>query len=190
VTGQPVEPAAAQAQAPYGAQPAAPAGAYTYAAPTTAGLGPGGDPVTGLRLASWGRRLGGFLIDFLVLIALFIPVIVYAGATSDPDTGEIDDGPAAILVLTILLVPFLYPWLMLGLRGATLGKLAVGIVVVRAEDGQRFGLLRALGRVLSVSLLGLITIPLLLSYLWPLWDRRNQTLHDKMASTIVVVESP
>jgi uncharacterized RDD family membrane protein YckC len=29
-------------------------------------------------------------------------------------------------------------------------------------------------------------LPLLLAYLWPIWDRRNQTLYDKMAGTIVV----
>jgi hypothetical protein len=27
---------------------------------------------------------------------------------------------------------------------------------------------------------------LLLAYLWPLWDKRNQTLYDKIVSTIVV----
>jgi uncharacterized RDD family membrane protein YckC len=37
-----------------------------------------------------------------------------------------------------------------------------------------------------VLLLSIVTIPILLSYLWPLWDTRNQTLHDKMANTIVV----
>jgi uncharacterized RDD family membrane protein YckC len=25
-----------------------------------------------------------------------------------------------------------------------------------------------------------------LAYLWPLWDRRNQTLYDKMVDTVVV----
>jgi uncharacterized RDD family membrane protein YckC len=32
----------------------------------------------------------------------------------------------------------------------------------------------------------LLGLPLLLAYLWPLWDKRNQTLYDKMASTLVV----
>jgi uncharacterized RDD family membrane protein YckC len=32
----------------------------------------------------------------------------------------------------------------------------------------------------------LLFFPILLAYLWPLWDRRNQTLYDKMAGTIVV----
>jgi uncharacterized RDD family membrane protein YckC len=37
-----------------------------------------------------------------------------------------------------------------------------------------------------VLFLSFCSLPLLISYLWPLWDSRNQTLHDKMASTIVV----
>jgi len=29
-------------------------------------------------------------------------------------------------------------------------------------------------------------VPLLLSVLWPIWDSRNQTLVDKIASTLVL----
>jgi uncharacterized RDD family membrane protein YckC len=29
-------------------------------------------------------------------------------------------------------------------------------------------------------------VPLLLAYLWPLWDERNQTIYDKFVNTIVV----
>ena len=37
---------------------------------------------------------------------------------------------------------------------------------------------------LSISLaLSLVT---LLDYLWPFWDRERQTLHDKIANTVVV----
>ena len=32
----------------------------------------------------------------------------------------------------------------------------------------------------------LLFVPLLLSYLWPLWDDRGQALHDKGAGTRVV----
>ena len=64
--------------------------------------------------------------------------------------------------------------------------MALHIRVVRADNAQRIGYGRAAGRVASVFLLEIFTLPLLLSYLWPLWDSRNQTLQDKMASTIVV----
>ena len=40
---------------------------------------------------------------------------------------------------------------------------------------------RAAARVASTWAFAVVTLPLLLAYLWPLWDPRNQTLHDKMA---------
>ena len=39
---------------------------------------------------------------------------------------------------------------------------------------------------LVVMLGGLLSIPRLLDYLWPAWDKRSQTLHDKVAGTIVI----
>jgi len=95
-----------------------------------------------------------------------------------------------VLTLQSFLLPSLYSWIMLGARGATVGKLTVGIVVVSGEDGGRIGYARAFGRVASAFFLGILVIPGLLSYLWPLWDRRCQTLHDKMVNTIVVIEKP
>ena len=82
--------------------------------------------------------------------------------------------------------PTLYAWLMVGAWGQTLGKMAVGVKVVRSTDAGRVSYIRALGRAVSTWLLGVLFVPILLAYLWPLWDRRNQTLYDKMAGTIVV----
>jgi RDD family len=44
------------------------------------------------------------------------------------------------------------------------------------------------GRLFLRTLLGNVTggIYTLLTYLWPLWDDKNQTLDDKMLSTLVV----
>ena len=82
--------------------------------------------------------------------------------------------------------PSLYAWLMVGAWGQTLGKMAVGVKVVQSSDAGRVSYLRSLGRAASTWLLGVLFLPILLAYLWPLWDRRNQTLYDKMAGTIVV----
>jgi uncharacterized RDD family membrane protein YckC len=146
----------------------------------------GTDLVTGAPLASWGRRVGGFFVDLAVLIASYVPTFIWAFSTEDPVTGEISDNSALVLGLQIIFLPSLYNWVMLAIWGATIGKLAVGIAVRRGDDAAPIGWMRALGRVASVFLLSIVTIPILLSYLWPLWDSRNQTLHDKMANTIVV----
>jgi len=147
------------------------------------------DPVTGAPLASWGRRAGGWFVDVLVYIGAWTAVFFWSFTTEDAVTGEISDAAAAVTSIVLFLGPTLYQWLMVGRWGQTLGKMAVGIRVLRSEDAVRVSYLRALGRAASVWVLGLLVLPLLLAYLWPLWDRRNQTLYDKMASTIVVVDA-
>ncbi|RYZ22402.1 MAG: RDD family protein [Chitinophagaceae bacterium] len=67
-------------------------------------------------------------------------------------------------------------------RGATLGKMALGLRVTTL-DGGRITFLQGVGRYLGKILSSLI---LLIGYLMMLWDDRKQTLHDKMAGTLVV----
>ena len=69
-------------------------------------------------------------------------------------------------------------------KGQTLGKTWVHIKVVREADGNVPGVWLALGRDLLQSLLTPVT--LYLNLLWPLWDSKNQTLHDKVCSTVVI----
>ena len=131
-----------------------------------------------------------FLLDWLILIGVMVAVGVWAFATADPVTDVPGAAEAFVFFLAILVLPSVYQWLMVGRWGQTLGKMALGVRVVRAEDASRVAYARSAGRVASAWLLGIFTLPLLLAYLWPLWDRRNQTLYDKMVNTIVVrVES-
>lgn len=146
----------------------------------------GADPVTGTRLASWGRRAAAWFVDVLVIAVAWALVFAWAFTTEDPDTGEISDGAAFGIFGVVFLAGPIYQWLMIGQWGQTLGKMALGIKVLRGEDAKRVGYARSLGRAGSVVLLGIFSLPLLLAYLWPLWDKRNQTLYDKMAGTIVV----
>jgi uncharacterized RDD family membrane protein YckC len=145
-----------------------------------------GDPVTGAPLASWGRRAGGWFVDLLVYIVAFLATFAFALMTEDSATGEISDLAALLIFFVWFLGPSLYTWLMVGAWGRTLGKMAVGVTVVRGADAGRVSYLRSLGRTASTWLLGILFFPILLAYLWPLWDRRNQALYDKMAGTIVV----
>jgi uncharacterized RDD family membrane protein YckC len=69
-----------------------------------------------------------------------------------------------------------------GSSQATIGKKALGIKVTRLDGGQiSFG--QATGRYFGKILSGII---LLIGYLMMLWDDKKQTLHDKLASTLVV----
>ena len=92
--------------------------------------------------------------------------------------------------------------------GQTLGKRAVGVRVVR-RDGRPLDVSTGLRRVgmMSISSIGglivsllnsgsrvsdasiltlLFSIIQLLDYLWAFWDAEQQTLHDKVADTLVV----
>jgi uncharacterized RDD family membrane protein YckC len=68
-------------------------------------------------------------------------------------------------------------------RGASVGKMALGIRVLDFERGGRLGYGRALIRTVAKIL---STIPIFLGYLWMLWDREKRTWHDKIAGAVVV----
>ncbi|MBA3433620.1 MAG: RDD family protein [Actinobacteria bacterium] len=140
---------------------------------------PAGGPVSDARLAGWGRRAAALVLDSLLIVVFIFVTSIWAFATADLAAGT-------LLLFVLFLFPWLYQWLMVGRWGQTLGKMALGTRVVRASDCGRVGYARAAGRAASVWVLGIFGLPLLLAYLWPLWDERNQTLYDKMAGTIVV----
>ncbi len=81
---------------------------------------------------------------------------------------------------------FLYYWLMTYKWGRTLGKMALGIQVVRAADGGAVTQGQAAGRSAFYSVLGGLCACIgLIDVLWLLWDERRQCLHDKVAGTVV-----
>lgn len=138
-----------------------------------------------LALAGWWSRVGAYLLDILVLLVPLFVVFV-AVLASQPDD---DDGAWAVLglvYLASLVLPFVYFTVMHGgERGQTLGKRALGIRVVDQKGGS-IGYGKAFGRYGIVFLLSIFFLPLVLDYLWPLWDSKNQALHDKVVSSVVV----
>ncbi len=69
-----------------------------------------------------------------------------------------------------------------GGRQATVGKMAMRIKVTDLY-GQRISFLNATGRYFGKIISGAI---LLIGYFMMLWDDKNQTLHDRMAGTLVI----
>jgi uncharacterized RDD family membrane protein YckC len=70
-----------------------------------------------------------------------------------------------------------------GPRGQTIGKMALGIRVIDFNGGGSIGYGRALVRQVVKAISGIV---IFLGYLWMLWDRENQTWHDKAANDVVV----
>jgi uncharacterized RDD family membrane protein YckC len=197
-------PAAAPPPPPAGlplAPPAAPGGmaappAGTMLAPEQASFEADGER---FEYASWLSRVGAALIDWLVLFAGTLVMLIVLGALLSSGIGAGSAFGAFILVwLAITLVQMAYAPTFMA-RGAphngqTLGKQLVGLRV-RRTDGRPmwfwFGVLRnVVVAGLLFGMLGsfLFGIPLLLDLLWPLWDSKRRCLHDIVVSTVVTRE--
>lgn len=144
--------------------------------------------VAGLELASRGSRLGAALLD-----GLLSGVLTYAGArligfdwlgNADASLGHM----LPLYLVSFALFTLLQGWT-LHTRSQTLGKIAVGIRVVRV-DGSRATLGRTLGmRVGVVWVVAMIPVVgsllTLVDCLFIFGDARR-CLHDLIADTIVV----
>ena len=135
--------------------------------------------------ASWGSRVGALLLDGLIIVVPLVVVLALVFATGADDN---DAALAALglVYLVTLALPFVYFTVLHGgERGATFGKRALGIRVV-TEEGLPLGFGRSFGRYGIQFLFGIVVVPLLADYLWPLWDAKNQALHDKVVGSVVV----
>lgn len=157
----------------------------------------------GLTYASWGARVGAYLIDGLIIavpswIILAIFGIGFAASSNlhvDRVTGRITGsaGPGFfagffVTLLIVLVAGVLYKVLMEGSpRGQTLGKMALGIRVRDAQTGGQITYGKAALRWFVAWILWLaFYIGGIIDALFPLWDAKKQALHDKAAGTIVV----
>jgi uncharacterized RDD family membrane protein YckC len=130
--------------------------------------------------AGWLARVGAQLIDQLALLLAAVAGGLIVGAAAGEDAGIL----AAIAVYLVGMLLY-YTYFHGSESGQTLGKRAASIAV-RSDTGVRASYGQAFGRVAIMWIFQLFSPVQLLNFLWPLWDRRNQALHDKIASTIVV----
>lgn len=154
------------------------------------------------ELAGFGVRLGGYLLDGLLYGLLMIPFMIAFGVMlavglrdclTDERTGEIycngrEDVGSIVLGVLILIVGLIVVAVIylraLATSGQTWGRRIVKIKVIAEDTGAPPGWGKAIGRTLfEMFISGYI---LYLGFLWMLWDDKNQTWHDKVASTLVV----
>lgn len=127
-----------------------------------------------LRLASPGRRLGGYLLEVVITWVVMGPVILV----------DVAAGTYPALYLLAGLGWLIFS-LVLWAQGLTLGKAILGMRVIKT-DGERAGFWRmvlrqTIGMAVSVYVF-------LLGLLWIIWDKDHQGWHDKIAGTVVVAE--
>jgi uncharacterized RDD family membrane protein YckC len=219
--GQPTQPGqqpyGGQQQYPYG-QPAQP-GQQPYGQPGQqppydAGAGYGGlpaytggaagygytDPAEGLA-GRWAR-FGAAVIDGLILAA--VGLIINFG-TGNGTTGMLTShknadgtttlhfhgGALAVYLVELVITIGYYTILHAKWEGQTVGKKAVNIRVVRAQDRGAISFGQALGRAVVYQVAwDLCFLPGLINIAWILWDPRRQAVHDKIAGTVVARATP
>jgi uncharacterized RDD family membrane protein YckC len=152
-----------------------------------------------VQYAGFWRRFVAHLIDQIVVgIAAFVVLLpglallgvgIGAGIMEESESavGLIFAAIAAYLVAIMLIV--IGQWLYYALmesssRQATLGKLALGIVVTDLS-GSRVSFGRATGRYFGKILSGMI---MCIGYIMAGFTERKQALHDIMASCLVVLK--
>ena len=161
-------PAQGYGQPPaYGTPPEAPG----FGQPPAYGATPYGtapaDAWQGPPLASWGTRFKGYLVDFLISLAVQLVV-----GLIDPNIGQL----AGFAV-------FLYFGWMTGTTGQTPGRKVAGVKILREADGQPLGgpmgIVRGFAHFLDA-------LPLLLGFFWPIWDKKKQTFADKLVKSVAI----
>ncbi len=196
-------------QQPYGypqQQNYAPNPGYPYP-PGGMPMGPGGPgafngmvelPFLGtVQVATMGRRLAARLLDSIVVslvmvIAMFAGLAGALGMHGTAEDGVSPAGGFGLVFGTMAIFSgfaLLYEWLMIAFLGQTLGKMALGLRVVRERDGQVPGLGSGFGRfVIPIVGMFLCYIGAILVYLSPFFDStgRNRGWHDRAAGTIVI----
>jgi uncharacterized RDD family membrane protein YckC len=145
-----------------------------------------GRSTTSPSLAGWWMRFGAYAADTAILLpAATVLFFVIWGAGVAPGVAAIIAAAATDYGIRGLVYA---PLLMRrpGRRnGQTLGKQLAGIRVQR-EDGRRIAYAFAVKREWIVRTLLIQLGAILLDYIFPLLDDRNQALHDRVASTVVL----
>jgi uncharacterized RDD family membrane protein YckC len=148
------------------------------------------DSTTGLMLAGWWRRVGSTFSDYLILL---LPTLIIYSLFAELDGLEV----GAFVALASQGIYFVK--MSNGVRGQTLGNRVAATRIRDAVTGKRITLSQAFKRWGFIGACGaLFLIPSVVSEtiaflivvvdcLFPLWDPRSQTLHDKYAGTLVVI---
>jgi uncharacterized RDD family membrane protein YckC len=157
-------------------------------------------------LAHWWKRVVAAIIDAFVvgipgsIVVALIGVGAFAASDVevDPVTGEVTSGEGGFIA-TFVLTPLLI-WIFIlayqtyfngNERGQTVGKMVMKLQVRDEATGGPIGYGKAALRGFVGLILGILCyIPGIIDILFPLWDAKRQTLHDKAANSLVIDLNP
>jgi uncharacterized RDD family membrane protein YckC len=137
------------------------------------------------QLAGWPIRVGASILDSLIVsIPLIVGVIV--SLVIDGDKEQLGPGGGLAMGAGFLVAFLVWVWnrvIQQGRTGQSFGKKLTGLKVVQSQTGQLIGIGANLGREILAQIFNQLCI---LNVLWPLWDEKQQTWHDKVVNDIVI----
>ena len=142
--------------------------------------------------AAWGQRAVALLIDavlaivFAFTLPLGVGLVVSLVKMIDPSAVPSRDTYFQYVVAGVWAIPVAY-WVIGNAIGQTLGKKIMRIRVRREDADAPIGFFPSLVRyIVTLLLAALFLIPGILDGLWPLYDPKKQSLHDRVVGSIVV----
>ncbi|MDQ3392916.1 MAG: RDD family protein [Bacteroidota bacterium] len=154
--------------------------------------------VTNQTYAGFWIRFVALIIDYIIIYVvqafLVVPLLAMMGIATLTPSSDVQDVnqfalasammvPLMIVSLFTLVLSWLYfAFMESSPRQATLGKLAVGIIVTDLQ-GNRISFLQASGRFFSKIISAMI---LYIGYIMAAFTEKKQALHDMIASTLVL----
>jgi uncharacterized RDD family membrane protein YckC len=153
----------------------------------------------GVEYAPWVTRVAGFLIDY-AMVAVACGALLLVGVLVFGSMAALDSGLGSargnfggggcccvllLLPLASLLVGLWNKAYLVSQRGSSIGQGVMKIKVVDAQ-GHLLTMGQAVLRLLAHVGLSFIPAVGLIDLLWPLWDERRQTLHDKAVGSYVI----
>jgi uncharacterized RDD family membrane protein YckC len=162
--------------------------------PSTVSYATAGPPLPpGATYAEWADRVVGFLIDMVLVgagmgILYFLTIGLFA--TMAGLGSSLAGGMCCMMILLFpissLLVGLFNGVYLVAQRGASIGQGVMNLKVVDI-NGNLLTTGTAFIRLIARVALGFLPfVGPLLDLLWPLWDEKKQTLHDKAVGSYVL----
>jgi uncharacterized RDD family membrane protein YckC len=131
-----------------------------------------------------GRRILATIVDGLIFGGLYAVMVLLFGSISSVGFADWNGSMPALPTLLYGVIVVLYYILLEGYLGQTVGKMLLGIEVVREDNGEVPGLGGATIRTLLRIVDGLFSY--LVAFIAVLISGKNQRLGDMAAHTLVV----
>jgi uncharacterized RDD family membrane protein YckC len=130
-----------------------------------------------------GRRVLATIVDGIVLSVAFWVMSALFGSTS-AEGGQVGASLSGLAALFLFIVSVAYFIILEGYLGQTVGKMLLGIKVVREDTGEVPGIKAATIRTVMRLIDGLFAY--LVAFIAVLASQKNQRLGDMLANTLVV----